>query len=142
MKKAEYLDLMPIDQTRRRLESLAEVLGAMELRPFGEEATRLRGVVLWSNFDDGKAVIWGEDQGNLVYYLPSKDMVTIKAGDLVSFDLIIHSNSMRMAYNIARLEPAGDVAIFPQTASPTKPVDAPLPEGLRQAANFISAIAS
>lgn len=49
------------------------------------------GVVLWSNPDDRKAVIWCEDQGNLAYYVDPKgdgfDGVLLDAGDLIEFEL-------------------------------------------------------
>lgn len=52
---------------------------------------RMCGVVLWSNPDDRKAVIWCEDQGNLAYYVePDHDGlngVSLDAGDLIEFEL-------------------------------------------------------
>ncbi len=52
---------------------------------------RMCGVVLWSNPDDQKAVVWCEDQGNLAYYLePQNDGMTgvsLDAGDLIEFEL-------------------------------------------------------
>jgi hypothetical protein len=48
------------------------------------------GVVLWSNPDEGKAVIWCEDQGDLAYMKPGglgPDPVLIEAGDLVELEL-------------------------------------------------------
>lgn len=49
------------------------------------------GVVLWSNPDDQKAVIWCEDQGSLAYYVEPEDSamsgVALDAGDLIEFEL-------------------------------------------------------
>lgn len=48
------------------------------------------GVVLWSNPDEGKAVIWCEDQGDLAYVKPGglgPDPLMIEAGDLVELEL-------------------------------------------------------
>jgi len=48
------------------------------------------GVVLWSNPDEGKAVIWCEDQGDLAFMKPGglgPDPVLIEAGDLVELEL-------------------------------------------------------
>lgn len=52
---------------------------------------RMCGVVLWSNPDDRKAVVWCEDQGNLAYYVEADDPelvgVSLDAGDLIEFEL-------------------------------------------------------
>lgn len=52
---------------------------------------RMCGVVLWSNPDDQKAVVWCEDQGKLAYYVEPKDGamsgVALDAGDLIEFEL-------------------------------------------------------
>lgn len=52
---------------------------------------RMCGVVLWSNPDDQKAVVWCEDQGNLAYYVEpetgTKSGVALDAGDLIEFEL-------------------------------------------------------
>ncbi len=53
--------------------------------------TRMCGVVLWSNPDDQKAVVWCEDQGNLAYYVEPEDNaltgVSLDPGDLIEFEL-------------------------------------------------------
>lgn len=52
---------------------------------------RMCGVVLWSNPDDQKAVVWCEDQGNLAYYVEPEQGTTpgvsLDAGDLIEFEL-------------------------------------------------------
>jgi hypothetical protein len=58
------------------------------------------GVVLWSDKDAGKAVIWCEDQGKLAYVTGKQadicaDMA-LQAGDLVSFSLKM-SSKLRFA---------------------------------------------
>jgi ketopantoate reductase len=59
------------------------------------------GVVLWSDEQDQKAVIWCEDQGDLAYW--KSDAATpvqtpFDAGDLVQFDMEIMP-TMRKAHN-------------------------------------------
>lgn len=53
--------------------------------------SRMCGVVLWSSDDDGRAVIWCEDHGNLAFYSgQTADMhegPSLDAGDLIEFDL-------------------------------------------------------
>lgn len=60
------------------------------------------GVVLWSDADAQKAVIWCEDQGELAYYTPGDDCVheapSLDAGDLIQFDVSIQQN-VRKATN-------------------------------------------
>ncbi len=49
------------------------------------------GVVLWSNPNENKAVIWCEDHGDLAFYRSSvqgQDMM-LDAGDFVQFDVTI-----------------------------------------------------
>jgi len=49
------------------------------------------GVVLWSDAEDLKAVIWCEDHGDLAFYNGNTDPMCsafeLDAGDLVQFDL-------------------------------------------------------
>lgn len=62
------------------------------------------GVVLWSNPDEGKAVIWCEDQGDLAYVEPGgfgSDPLAIEAGDLV--ELEFSSTSQSRSVESARL---------------------------------------
>ncbi|MDQ2089114.1 hypothetical protein [Marimonas arenosa] len=58
------------------------------------------GVVLWSQKDENKAVIWCEDHGDLAFYHGSKDSVfdgcSLDAGDLVSFH-VSEGRDMRLA---------------------------------------------
>lgn len=58
------------------------------------------GVVLWSDEEEHKAVIWCEDHGDLAFYRSPIDaqMVPMDAGDWVEFDLSIDRN-MRLAHN-------------------------------------------
>lgn len=67
------------------------------------------GVVLWSDSNAQKAVIWCEDQGELAYYTPSENSVhqapVLDAGDLVQFDVTIQQN-MRRATNPQLLQPS------------------------------------
>ncbi|MCB1363064.1 MAG: hypothetical protein KDK02_03025 [Rhodobacteraceae bacterium] len=58
------------------------------------------GVVLWSNPEENKAVIWCEDHGDLAYCRQSgaERPVTLDAGDWVHFDLSTDRN-MRVALN-------------------------------------------
>lgn len=67
------------------------------------------GVVLWSDADAQKAVIWCEDQGELAYYTPCErsvhDAPTLDAGDLIQFDVVVQKN-MRTVTNPQLLEPS------------------------------------
>ncbi|GAA6187332.1 hypothetical protein [Litorivita sp. NS0012-18] len=49
------------------------------------------GVVLWSDTEDQKAVIWCEDHGDLAFYNAGQkscfDGVSLDAGDLVQFEV-------------------------------------------------------
>ncbi|MFZ5961347.1 hypothetical protein ACOXXX_00205 [Thalassococcus sp. BH17M4-6] len=60
------------------------------------------GVVLWTNADDRKAVIWCEDHGDLAFYTPGAksalEGVFLDAGDLVQFDMRQEAN-LRYARN-------------------------------------------
>lgn len=65
------------------------------------------GVVLWSDTNAQKAVIWCEDQGELAFYTPCEQTVhdapALDAGDLIQFDVIVQKN-MRKATNPQVLE--------------------------------------
>ncbi|SHH23425.1 hypothetical protein [Marivita hallyeonensis] len=67
------------------------------------------GVVLWSDANAQKAVIWCEDQGELAYYTPCEgnlhDAPALDAGDLIQFDVVMQKN-MRRAKNPQLLEPS------------------------------------
>ena len=64
------------------------------------------GVILWRDVDDGKAVIWCEDQGDLAYLDRLEDILdpvtSLAVGDVVRFDMSIERN-MRLALNVTRL---------------------------------------
>ncbi|MEQ9693528.1 hypothetical protein [Shimia sp. SDUM112013] len=65
------------------------------------------GVVLWSNNQDNKAVIWCEDQGDLAYFNGGDEvpleMLDLDAGDLVQFELQ-QERHLRYAKNPRRIE--------------------------------------
>ncbi len=60
------------------------------------------GVVLWSDPDARKAVIWCEDHGDLAFYSAGSDLplgeVSLDAGDLVEFD-VTTERALRYAHN-------------------------------------------
>ncbi len=64
------------------------------------------GVILWRDVEDGKAVIWCEDQGDLAYLDRIEDILDpenmLSIGDVVRFDLLIERN-LRLARNVTRL---------------------------------------
>ncbi|MCT4558469.1 MAG: hypothetical protein N4A61_10465 [Pelagimonas sp.] len=51
---------------------------------------KMFGVVLWTDTNDSKAVIWCEDHGDLAYYTAPEQMmhdgVSLDPGDLIQFD--------------------------------------------------------
>lgn len=65
------------------------------------------GVVLWTDENDEKAIIWCEDQGDLAYYSQhdgeDHNPVALDAGDLIQFDLCEERNC-RMARHLCRVE--------------------------------------
>lgn len=60
------------------------------------------GVVLWSDQDEQKAVIWCEDHGDLAFYGGCASSVfdgpVLDAGDLVHFQ-VLEGDTMRLARN-------------------------------------------
>lgn len=58
------------------------------------------GVVLWSDTDERKAVIWCEDHGDLAFYKQSEheEQLPLDAGDWVQFDMTM-DRDMRYAHN-------------------------------------------
>lgn len=64
------------------------------------------GVVLWKNLNDGSAVIWCEDQGDLAYLNSGAQELSKTAyfdvGDVVEFDVSLNKN-MRSAQNLIRM---------------------------------------
>lgn len=73
------------------------------------------GVVLWSDDEDRKAVIWCEDHGDLAFYRSPGDAqnVSMDAGDWVEFELSMDRN-MRFAHN-PRLIAEGVFPELPET---------------------------
>ena len=67
----------------------------------------MMGVVLWSDQQVGKAVIWCEDQGKLAYVTGEQAEncfdLDLQAGDLVSFSLRMQSR-LRFAENLTVVE--------------------------------------
>ena len=66
------------------------------------------GIVLWSDFEDRKAVFWCEDHGDLAYYDALQDQGSkcglLNAGDMVEFDLSI-DGQIRRANNAKVIRP-------------------------------------
>ncbi|MCA0870314.1 hypothetical protein LCL97_05735 [Seohaeicola saemankumensis] len=58
------------------------------------------GVVLWSDTEDQKAVIWCEDHGDLAFYRQPCDgqQVCLDAGDWIQFDMTTERH-LRLAHN-------------------------------------------
>ena len=58
------------------------------------------GVVLWSDEQEQKAVIWCEDHGDLAFYRKSTDACKFEmdAGDWVQFDMTLERHQ-RLAHN-------------------------------------------
>lgn len=61
------------------------------------------GIVLWSAVDDGSAVVWCEDHGDLAFFRAksngsAEERLTLDAGDLLQFELD-ESGDMRMVEN-------------------------------------------
>lgn len=56
------------------------------------------GVVLWSDLDDGKAVFWCEDHGDLAYFdgsAEADDAVLLSPGDVVEFEIVLSGRIRR-----------------------------------------------
>jgi len=97
------------------------------------------GVVLWSDRQDRKAVIWCEDHGELAYYREPEDCasVSLDAGDWVQFD-VASDRKQRKAYNprlIAEGAFSGLADQLGQAAPAPKPAPAP---ARRRSAEVIS----
>jgi hypothetical protein len=58
------------------------------------------GVILWSDEQENKAVIWCEDHGDLAFYhqTDGASRVPLDAGDWVQFDLTLDRH-LRLAHN-------------------------------------------
>ncbi|MDE4175823.1 hypothetical protein PXK01_16795 [Phaeobacter sp. PT47_59] len=66
------------------------------------------GYVLWSDVSGDKAIIWCEDQGDLVYFhgKPEASQGAVCKGDWIQFDLTQKGN-MRLAANARVLDGEG-----------------------------------
>lgn len=103
------------------------------------------GVVLWSDTEDQKAVIWCEDHGDLAFYRQPLDSqtVTLDAGDWIQFDMTTERH-LRFAHN-PRLVSDGvfsDLAGAVEDASRMSAQDLPLrtataPQAVRTSAEII-----
>ncbi|MCH2164322.1 MAG: hypothetical protein MK098_06675 [Marinovum sp.] len=55
------------------------------------QTPRMCGVVLWSSIEEGRAIIWCEDHGDLAFYHADQTDVhlggMLDAGDLIDFDV-------------------------------------------------------
>ncbi|HKK98570.1 MAG TPA: hypothetical protein VJ928_10320 [Marivita sp.] len=84
------------------------------------------GVVLWSDANAQKAVIWCEDQGELAFYTPCEqslhDAPVLDAGDLIQFDVVVKQN-MRKATNPQLLESSHSPDL-PANLKSSQPADA------------------
>ena len=71
---------------------------------------RMYGVVLWNDHDQGRAVIWCEDHGNLAFFNGEHDTQPghlpcgLEPGDLVQFD-VNENKRMRFARNLSLVAP-------------------------------------
>ncbi|MFD3189079.1 hypothetical protein ACFMPD_02250 [Sedimentitalea sp. HM32M-2] len=75
------------------------------------------GLVMWSDKQYGKAVIWCEDHGDLAFYRRDKeDPVVLTAGDWVEFDEACRSE-LRVAENPRLVNNEGG-AMAPVATSP------------------------
>ncbi|MDK3074287.1 hypothetical protein QO034_14340 [Sedimentitalea sp. JM2-8] len=72
----------------------------LNLKPLGHTGKNMFGVVLWSDQQDQKAVIWCEDHGDLAFYrrADQSGFVSFDAGDWVEFDLTMERH-LRFAHN-------------------------------------------
>lgn len=73
------------------------------------------GVVLWSDTQQRKAVIWCEDHGDLAFYREpdASSDVSLDPGDLVQFDLTTERH-LRLAHN-PRVVSEGEHGPLPDT---------------------------
>ncbi len=86
------------------------------------------GVVLWSDPDARKAVIWCEDHGDLAFYSGGSDLplgeVSLDAGDLVEFD-VTTERALRYAHNPHVVSEGFDREIAQRLDGAAVPVRAP-----------------
>lgn len=82
------------------------------------------GVVLWSDQDEQKAVIWCEDHGDLAFYGGSAsslfDGPALDAGDLVHFQ-VLEGAKMRLARNPELVSEQHAPAIAERLKAATEP---------------------
>jgi hypothetical protein len=92
------------------------------------------GVVLWSDANPRKAVIWCEDQGDLAFYTQKEKEagVDLHEGDLIRFDLTLDRN-FRRARNPFVIEPAAGMALRDQV-----PFRGPVREPAREECQIIA----
>ncbi|UWQ93485.1 hypothetical protein QEZ52_13770 [Aliisedimentitalea scapharcae] len=103
------------------------------------------GVVLWSDTDERKAVIWCEDHGDLAFYKQNdqEPELPLDAGDWVQFDLTMERH-MRYAHN-PRLVSEGlcsglaDVLGAEQELAPVQPAAQELETGSAKIIPFAAA---
>lgn len=95
------------------------------------------GVVLWSDSQERKAVIWCEDHGDLAFYRQPEqgDSVPLDAGDWVQFDVTMERH-MRYAHN-PRLVAEGVFAGLAETLGDAAKPGADTPRIRRQSADII-----
>lgn len=79
------------------------------------------GVVLWSDGEDKKAVIWCEDHGDLAFYNQNEtdSKVAFDAGDWVEFEMSMERN-LRFVHN-PRLVAEGVFPELPDSLELAKP---------------------
>ncbi len=96
------------------------------------------GVVLWSDPQEHKAVIWCEDHGDLAFYRQPQngDQICLDAGDWVQFDMTTTRN-MRLAEN-PRLVAEGLFAELAETlAASGLPKPTAMPRHDRRSADIV-----
>lgn len=97
------------------------------------------GVVLWSDPDERKAVIWCEDHGDLAFYTEcgaaALDAPALDAGDLVQFDMTVERH-LRYAHN-PRLIAEGLCPDLPEQVAGVRPPRPAAPRYARESADVI-----
>lgn len=97
------------------------------------------GVVLWSDTEENKAVIWCEDHGDLAFYCRKGEVSApaLDPGDFVQFDLTMERH-LRFAHN-PRLVSEGIYADLADALSSQEPGSVPPnpPREARQSADVI-----
>ena len=98
------------------------------------------GVVLWSDLNQQKAVIWCEDQGDLAFYTHNENdaAVDLHEGDWVRFDLTL-SSDIRVAENPCVVEEAAYSGLADTLASDSVPKVAAINQPVESRSLAISA---